>query len=77
MSGAIKIGRDRGDAVPVRAVTRRATADVNNSRPLRHEIFGADPFTALIAFVVFCVLIGAGVEKAGVRAEDQDQKIPP
>jgi len=77
--GAIKIGRNRGDAMPIRAVTRRATADINNPRSLRHELFGADLFTALIgsAFFIFRILAGADAEKAGERADNQDQQIPP
>lgn len=77
--GAIDIGRDSRDAVPVRAVTRLATADVNNSHTLGHEIFGSDPFAALIwrVLVIFRVLSAAAIENARACANDQDQQIPP
>src|SRR5262249_317184 len=42
VSGAINIRSDGGDAMPVRAVARRATAHINDPRPLRHEFFSAD-----------------------------------
>jgi len=77
MFGAVEIGRNRLDPVSIGAVTGRATADVNNPYPLRHEIFGADLFTVLVslASVIFRILAGAAIENAGAGADDQ--QIPP
>ena len=79
MFGAIKIGSNRGNAMTVRAVARRATADVNNPRPLRHEIFRANLSTTLIgsAFFILRILAGANAEKTDEPADDQDQEMPP
>src|SRR5262245_11895790 len=77
MSGAIKIGGDSRDAMPVRAVAGSATAYVNGSRLLRHELFGADLFSALIAFFIFRVLAGADVQQYCACADAQCQQISP
>lgn len=77
MSGAIKIRGDGDDAMPVRAVARRATADINDPRPLRHEIFSADLLAPPIDYFVFHVLSRAVDEKESSRADSEDLKTLP
>lgn len=75
--GAIKIWGDGGDAMTVRAMTRRATADINHPHPLRHEIFSADLLLAPIDFFVFFIfrdLARAAGEKESGPAGGQDLK---
>ena len=60
----------------VRAMARRATADVNDPHPLRHEIFGADLLLAPIGFFIFHDLARAAGEKESDPAGGQDPKIP-
>ena len=75
--GAIKIWGDGGDAMTVRAMTRRATADINYPHPLRHEIFSADLLLAPIDFFVifnFLDLARAADEKESGPAGGQDLK---
>ena len=76
MSGSIKVGGDGGDSMPVRAVARRATAYINDPRPLRHEILGADLLRARIGSFIFRDLAGAADEKESGRADGQDLKTP-
>jgi hypothetical protein len=76
MSGAIKIRSDGGDAVPVRAVARRATADINDPRPLRHEIFSADLLVTPIDSFILGVLLRAVDENESGRTDSQDRQIP-
>lgn len=78
--GAIKIWGDGGDAMTVRAMTRRATADINYPHPFRHEIFSADLLLAPIDFFVFFIffifrdLARAADEKESGPAGGQDLK---
>ena len=60
----------------VRAMARRATADVNDPHPLRHEIFGADLLLAPIDLFLFHALPRAADEKESGRADSQDLKTP-
>ena len=60
----------------VRAVAGRATADVNDPHPLRHEIFGADLILAPIDPFIFRALAHAAGEKESGPAGGQDLKTP-
>ena len=76
ISGAIQIRGDGGDPMTVRAMARRATADVNDPHPLRHEIFGADLLLAPIDAFIFHALARAAGKKESGPADGQDLKIP-
>ena len=60
----------------VRAMARRATADVNDPHPLRHEIFGADLVLAPIDSFIFHALARAAGENENGPAGGQDPKTP-
>lgn len=62
--------------MPVRSVARRATADINDPRSLRHEVFGADLLAGPITNFIFRALASAGDEKESGRADGQEKYIP-